>query len=601
VRQVIPLELTVEGERIANHGYDEGKRMARLNWLNSTVGMDDELTRPFTPLRRSGHTMDMLGRRFSIGEAGLPCSITTFFTPSVQSIGASEENVLASPFVFIIEKDDGQTVRLKPGAIRFEKDTPSKIVWSVNSASPEMDLECRGTLEYEGFVDYSMALTAKKDVKIKDIRMEIPMEREKAVYMMGLNFEGGKRPKNGYEWTWDITKNQDMLWMGDVSGGLRIKWKAENYVQPLGVLHYKFSRLRLPPSWGNNQKGGVTVADADGAVIVKAFSGSREIKKGEQLHYDFELLITPLKPVDKTVKYNDRYYHSSWYFGEGAKASERVAKAAKLGANIINIHHNDDIYPFINYPYVDEFVPELTGVVADAHNHGMRMKMYYTVRDLTVNLPEFWALYHLDGEVIFPGPGNDARTAMATSRWLKENLRERYVADWYNEIEEGPFKGRMDLSVTTTPGGRWNNFYIGGLDWMLSKMKIDGVYIDESALDRITLRRARKVIDRACREGRIDLHSWNPFNGLAGFANSLNLYMDLLPYLDLVWIGEGRDYNRMPDYWLVEVSGIPYGLPGQMLEGGGNPWRGMVYGMTNRAGWWKGDNPPTPIWKFWDE
>ncbi len=74
--------------------------------------------------------------------------------------------------------------------------------------------------------------------------------------------------------------------------------------------------------------------------------------------------------------------------------------------------------------------------------------------------------------------------------------------------------------------------------------------------------------------------------------------MDLLPYFDLVWIGEGRDYDRMPDHWLIEVSGIPFGLPGQMLQGGGNPWRGMVYGITSRAGW-SGD--PTEIWKFWDQ
>jgi len=75
--------------------------------------------------------------------------------------------------------------------------------------------------------------------------------------------------------------------------------------------------------------------------------------------------------------------------------------------------------------------------------------------------------------------------------------------------------------------------------------------------------------------------------------------MDLLPYFDLVWIGEGRDYNRAPDHWLIEVSGIPFGLPRQMLEGGGNPWRGMIYGITNRAG--LVGNPPTEIWKFWDK
>jgi len=155
------------------------------------------------------------------------------------------------------------------------------------------------------------------------------------------------------------------------------------------------------------------------------------------------------------------------------------------------------------------------------------------------------------------------------------------------------------LSVITTPNSRLNNFYIAGLDWMVKNLKIDGIYIDDAALDRFTLQRARKVIDQNRPEGRIDLHSWNHYNDWAGFASCLNLYMDLMPYLDLVWIGEARDYNRAPDHWLVEVSGLPFGLPGQMLEGGGNPWRGMVYGITNRAGW--AGNTPDELWKFWDE
>ncbi len=38
---------------------------------------------------------------------------------------------------------------------------------------------------------------------------------------------------------------------------------------------------------------------------------------------------------------------------------------------------------------------------------------------------------------------------------------------------------------------------------------------------------------------------------------------------------------------------------GEMLQGGGNPWRGMIYGMTNRMPW--SDNAdPRPIWKVWD-
>jgi hypothetical protein len=37
---------------------------------------------------------------------------------------------------------------------------------------------------------------------------------------------------------------------------------------------------------------------------------------------------------------------------------------------------------------------------------------------------------------------------------------------------------------------------------------------------------------------------------------------------------------------------------GEMLQDGGNPWRGMVHGMTGRLPW-AGD--PRPLWKAWDD
>jgi hypothetical protein len=45
------------------------------------------------------------------------------------------------------------------------------------------------------------------------------------------------------------------------------------------------------------------------------------------------------------------------------------------------------------------------------------------------------------------------------------------------------------------------------------------------------------------------------------------------------------------------VAGIPFGLMSEMLQDGGNPWRGMVFGMTARM-------PRVemrPLWKAWDD
>ena len=594
-RQEVPVILKVEGDVVPDHGYNEGSRLSRLNWLNSTIGIDDEVTKGYSPVKVDSNRITILGRTLTVAGNGLPESIVSFFDASNQSLVEKGEQVVSHPFRFIVEKENGEIVRLIPGKLTFRKQTPARIGWNVADTSVEFDLECTGAMEFDGYVNYNLKLISKVPVKIKDIRLEIPVVEDKAEYMMGLGHEGGYRTPE-WKWKWDLSKNQDMLWVGAVNGGLRVKWRAENYVSPLINVYYEFGPLKMPASWGNNGKGGVNVSGKNGDVVISAYSGTREMKQGEKLNFDFEMLITPFRLIDRKIKFGDRYFH-----GGSNITSVKIDSAKKAGANIINIHHAEDIYPFINYPYLDANVPELKQLVANAHKENLRMKFYYTTREITKNLPEFWAMRSLNGEVFFPGPGNASRTVInpnGPKEWYVKNLREKYIPAWYNLIKDGKFKGETDLSIITTPGGRLNNFYVAGLDWMVQNIGIDGVYIDDSSLDRFTLQRARKVIDHNRPEGRMDLHSWNHFNKSAGWANCLNLYMDLLPYLDLVWIGEGRDYNRAPDHWLIEVSGIPFGLPGQMLEGGGNPWRGMIYGITNRPGWV--GNPPTPIWKFWD-
>jgi len=505
--------------------------------------------------------------------------------------------ILRSAFRFVVELTTGKVLSFKPGKLNFTSYTPSKLSWMVINQATEANLEVTGTAEFDGFVGYQIKLVSKQKLDVKDIRLEIPITAKMSGYMMGMGKEGGFRP-NSWTWRWNVARNaQDDVWIGGVNGGLRIKLKDENYRRLLVNVYYPFCPLLLPKSWGNDNKGGAKIETINRAAKLTAFSGARSLKSGEELFYNCELLITPLKLIDKTVQFGDRYYHS-----DRDVSTSFIAEASKSGANIINIHHKKDIYPFINYPYLPENVPALSKFIDDAHAKNIRTKVYYTTRELTVNMPEIWAMRSLNGEVIFPGTGKDAKTVVNPNGphpWLMDNFKTNFIPAWKCTFTEGPYKGRQDLSVITTPDSRLNNFFLGGLDWMCRNMNIDGIYIDDSALDRETLRRARRIIDTMRPDPRIDLHMWNHFNDLAGNACCLNLYMDLLPYLDMMWIGEGRDYNLSPDYWLVEIAGIPFGLTSQMLQDGGNKWRGMVFGMTNRLGWYG----PTPeyIWKFWDK
>ncbi len=592
----IPLSITVEDGNLEEKGCSSGKHMNRMYWLNSTLGQEPTVTRGFEPLSREGNVIKLLGRELTVGEDGFPAGFKSYFNKSVETFNDKGVEVLSGPMAFKVILADGSALVLKNGKPSFN-DSEAAVSWTGANKSKELTISYKAVLEFDGWVNYDVTVKSCKGLDIKDISLVMPVSSSNSVYTMGLGLEGGLRPEGDYSWKWDVTKHQDMLWIGNVDGGIRLMLKDENYKKPLVNIYYEFGRIVEPASWSNGGRGGVDICGCGDGATVKAFSGERHMAKGDELHFDFELLLTPFKLVNKDIKYGDRYFH-----GGTPDEFDKLEKSRELKANIINIHHASSHYPFINYPYLDENIDTLNMIVRDAHEHGQRLKVYYTTRELTKNIPEFWAFNSLQGEVLFPGPGNECRTMIhrnGPSEWLKTNMKENYIPAWYNDINLGRFKGEIDLSVLTTPDSRLNNFYIGGLDWMLRNMEIDGVYVDDSALDRVTVRRARRLIDKYRPAGRIDMHSWNHFCKAAGYANCLNIYMDLLPYMDLTWIGEGRDYNRMPDHWLIEVASIPFGLPGQMLQDGGNRWRGMIYGMTNRAGW--AGNYPNYIWDFWDK
>ncbi len=107
------------------------------------------------------------------------------------------------------------------------------------------------------------------------------------------------------------------------------------------------------------------------------------------------------------------------------------------------------------------------------------------------------------------------------------------------------------------------------------------------------MKRIVSVLDAGASEVVIDLHSANQFNPRDGFINSAMLYMEHFPYISRLWFGEYFDYTQPDDYWMTEVSGLPFGLMGEMLQDGGHPYRGLLYGMTSR---FYGTTDPRPVW-----
>lgn len=562
--KTVQVSLNVSENVIANHGDNEPWRHSRLRWLNSQIGFDDEVIAPYTPLVMKDKTISCLGREIKLSDLGLPEHITSYFKETMTGIGTNGRSVLAAPME--LAADGGAWENLN---FEITKHKQGAIAWKALNQNSRFLMDLEGEMESDGNIAYKVTLVAREDASVEDVALRTHLASGVGRYMMGLGEKGGYCP-NDLRWKWDVEKNQDAVWVGDVNAGIQIRLYDNKYERPLNTNFYHQKPLHMPVSWCNAGNGGIDIHNAADGTRINAYSGKRSVKKGDRLYYYFNLALTPFRPIDTDKQWRERYHHN-YEFLDGIQ---------KRGANVINIHHANAINPFINYPFLR--TKEMKAYIDGAHARDMKVKIYNTVRELSNSCVEMFALRSLGNEIFSEGPGGGFS-------WLQEHLDQNYIGAWF-------VPGLKDAAIVNSGISRWHNYYLEGLDWLMKNVGIDGLYIDDLAFDRMTMKRIRKVMNRTNPEAMIDLHSANQYNPKDGFANSANLYLEHFPYLDRLWFGEYFNYDFPPEFWLVEVSGIPYGLMGEMLEGGGNPWRGMLYGMTGRSP--RVDNGP--LWKLWD-
>ncbi|WP_158799759.1 glycoside hydrolase domain-containing protein [Pedobacter sp. L105] len=571
----VKISLRINQQQKKNGGIDEPWKQTRLTWLNSKLAQQNDVIKPYLPLELNDHTISLLGRKILINPSGFPDQIQTFFSPEMTSLSATPKNILVEAIHFhVISSATHKDIRFTNTGITFTEKQPGTMKWSAVNTSDALTMKIDAALEFDGFMSYTVKIIALQDVKLDDIKLHIPFTKAASKYLMGLGYKGGYRADT-VNWKWNVAKkNQDGAWIGDVNAGLQYSLRDEKYVRPLNTNFYLQKPLVLPTSWGNNGKGGITIMEKGKSILSENYSGEREMKKGDTLYYNFNLLITPFHTINTDFQWSNRFYHKY----------NNLDTIKATGATIVNIHHATPINPYINYPFITH--REMKAYIDEAHQKGLKVKIYNTVREVSNSAYETFPLRSLGHEIYSTGKGGGYS-------WLQEHLEDDYIAAWYvPEIK--------DAAIVNSGMSRWHNYYVEGMNWLVQNVGIDGIYLDDVAFDRITMKRIKRILTQDGHPGIIDLHSANQYNKNDGFNNSANLYMEHFPYLNRLWFGEEFDYEKNgPDFFLTEISGIPFGLMGEMLQNGGNPWRGMLYGMTNRMPW--SDNAdPRPIWKTWD-
>ena len=173
-------------------------------------------------------------------------------------------------------------------------------------------------MQCDGWINYRLTLRAERPIQLKDVRLEIPLRREVAKYMMGMGHKGGL---GRTQWKWDPGVCIPNVWIGDVNAGLFYKgWGYQGQ----------------PP-----QDGGATVTEEGDTVVVRQTTGPRNLAAGQEWLLQFGLMLTPTKCSTSGT-------------GNGATSTPRFRppKPPPPGATIINIHHGGSPNPHINYPFL---------------------------------------------------------------------------------------------------------------------------------------------------------------------------------------------------------------------------------------------------------
>lgn len=625
----VSVALTVSAEPVSvDQGFSNLSSYSRLSWLNSKYAIDDEVVAPYTALQvggggggagfstessGGGFFVGLLNRQVRVGADGLPSTITVTRPASAHGVIAERKiNLLAKPISLALLKGGAAlpvTVRTPATVWRT---TPAMVSWSSVVVVGPAVLTLNATIHMDGYMDFAVALSAAtpadEHFEVDDIQLRVewsPQPKDR-LYYSGMDQLGQAFESNtSVAWKWSMARKNNFIWAGSPSAGLRLELKDDNDPhRDAAIPGYS----QLPLSWaGKTNQGGCNFSAVAGSPLgasLTAYTGAytlmRAVKapltNGSRV-FRFDMSVTPFKARNESQHWNLRHFQVGYPDSTFTSAED----VHKTGATVINIHQGVDtmINPFINYPFIPESVALLDNYTKTANALGMRVKFYYTVRELSNHAAEIWAMRQLGNE-IYARPscgfgGNSSSCGGAA--WLQEQLGTSYQPAWFDQLAKP--NGADAAIAQAGTAGRWLNYYIEGLRQSVAESPyINGIYYDGILFDRFTMVRVRKTLERNSKvhEPLIDMHTGNDFTQLEGRRTDAVQYANHWAYVDSLWIGEGFSYDSPPDNWLLEISGMPFGVFSDML-GTPNKYRGMLFGSTGRFGCAN----PTPMWEFWDK
>ena len=141
-------------------------------WENNTLGMDERVPMPWTPLRYDGDSVECWGRRFAYGSGALPVQISS-----------QKHDLFAVP-PKIEWRVDGRDVRTTGGG-KWERtlavEHKSVRTWESKTGSHRVSITT--SVEYDGFLHVALRLVPEVGATIERLSLDFTMPRNQATMM----------------------------------------------------------------------------------------------------------------------------------------------------------------------------------------------------------------------------------------------------------------------------------------------------------------------------------------------------------------------------------------------------------------------------------
>lgn len=267
-----------------------------LAYANVLHAQKLKVVAPYQSLKvDENNEINLLGRKVSLDRNGFPKQLTSFLNDDLSAYDTVARRLLYENIHFhFVRKSDGKNLKFSDDGLTFTKKEAGMVKWLARSISDSIKVEVEGTLAYDGFLSYVVKVTALQNLSLKDITMHIPFQKTAANAIMTDGMERTPRPeKVEFKWDGSIT-NPDGIWIGNPNAGLQFSLSDEQYKPPY-LSNFGLKRQQtLAKSWANEGRGGITVGIKGSSMLVNSYTGAIDMKKDQVVHYNFNLLLTPM-------------------------------------------------------------------------------------------------------------------------------------------------------------------------------------------------------------------------------------------------------------------------------------------------------------------